>query len=69
MKVSDDAMCYVASHPGEPGYFFASVIDPKRAKEDAKEIAKLIRKGATISRVSVEAARAGLSEYFASRKP
>jgi hypothetical protein len=43
------------------------VDEPKSAKSTAKDIASWIRRGATVERVSLEAARAGMGEYIASR--
>ena len=60
----DPTMCYVASHPGVDGYFFASVIDSGHNKETAKTIAKLIREGAVIERVTLTQAKAGLDAYL-----
>jgi hypothetical protein len=60
----DETMCYVARYPGYPGYGFITVDLPDRAKDNAKEIAKAMRKGATIERVTVEQAKAGLLEYL-----
>ena len=58
-----NTMCYVASRPGEPGYSFAAVDEPGYAKDNAKEIAKKVRMGFNVERVTVERAREGLSEY------
>lgn len=61
-------MCYVASYPNVPGYFFASVIDSGHNKETAKTIAKLIREGAVIERVTLAQAKNGLNAYVRPQK-
>lgn len=55
--------CYVAAHPGKAGYYAACVDDPKYAKETAKFVAKCIREGAIIDRVTMDETRRGLNEY------
>ena len=64
----DNAMCYVASKDGMPGFCAAAVDEPKYKKDTAKEVAGWVRDGLTVTRVSVEKARAGLGEYFAAKK-
>lgn len=57
-------MCYAARYPGKLGYGMVSADIPEMAEDNAKEIAKVIREGGTIERVTVEQAKAGMLEYF-----
>ena len=65
--MTNETMAYAARFPGKPGFGAVCVDRPEFAKDTAKDIAGWIRKGATIERVSVESARAGMSEYLAAR--
>ena len=62
--MSDTDMCYVASKPGAPGYCCAAVDNPEHAAATAKDVAKWIRRGLSVTRVTVQAARDGLGEYL-----
>mgnify|MGYP006935480711 CR=1 FL=1 len=55
---------YVARFPGMPGYGAWCVDSPTHKKDTAKTIADWIRRGATVERVTTEAARAGMLEYM-----
>lgn len=69
MTAEDRAVfCYCAAKPGEPGYHAVVVDRPEWKKDTAKTIAKWVRGGADVSRVPLEAARDGLSEYLAWKK-
>ena len=61
-------MCYAARYPGKPGYGFITVDKPEYAKETAKDVAKMIKQGAVIERVTVEQAKAGMLEYLDARR-
>ena len=62
------SFCYVAKDPLMPGFYAAVVDDPKHAKDTAKAVSDYIKEGAVISRVSVEDARLGLSEYMNAKR-
>lgn len=64
----DGTMAYAARFPGKPGFGAVCVDDPDHPKDTAKDIAGWIRRGATVERVTVEAARAGMVEYLDARK-
>lgn len=68
MEDDKKTMCYAARFPGKTGYVMITVDAPDYAKDNAKEIAKVIRQGGTIERVTVEQAKAGMLEYFNSQK-
>lgn len=55
---------YVARFPGMPGYGAWCADDPKYKKDTAKTVADWIKRGATIERVTIEAAKAGMLEYL-----
>ena len=55
--------CYAARYPGRKGYGMITVDRPPFAKDNAKEIAKVIREGGTIERVTIEEAKAGFVLY------
>ena len=61
-------MAYAARFPGTKGYGAITVDMPEYAKATAKDVARWIRKGATIEHVSVEAARDGMLEYVADKR-
>ena len=61
--MSDETMCYAARFPGTVGYG-AIVVDDEHKKDTAKSVASWMRKGATIERVTIEQARAGIGEYL-----
>lgn len=61
-------MCYAARSPGKPGYTAVCVDDPKFAKETAKDIARWIREGRTIERVTTKQAGKGMDEFLKWRK-
>ena len=66
--MSDDAvMAYAARFPGKPGFGAVCVDKPEYAKDTAKSIAGWIKQGATIERVTIQAARDGMGEYLAAR--
>ena len=56
-------MAYAARFPGTKGYGGITVDTPEYAKDTAQEVAKWIRKGATIEHVSVNKAIAGMLKY------
>lgn len=60
----DATMCYAARFTGKPGYGFIAVDKPEHAKEIAKDVARMIKRGASIERVTVEQAKAGMLEYL-----
>lgn len=66
--MSDEDMCYAARFPGKPGYGAVTVDMPERRNETARDVAKWMRQGATIDRVTVEQARIGLKEYIDAKK-
>lgn len=56
MDETDDVMCYVARK--SCGCIIAATVDePDMLKENAKEIARWIRKGYTVDRVTVQHVR------------
>ena len=59
-----EAYCYVGMQPGEPGAFAACVDNPDRAKDTAKFVSRIIKKGGTVDRVTVEKAREMLKEWI-----
>ncbi len=61
-------MVYAARFPGTKGYGAVTVDLPDHKKITAKEVADWIRRGATVERVTIEAARAGMIEYMDTRK-
>ena len=61
---NDTEMAYAARYPGTVGYGAVMVDTPDLAKETAKFVAKAIRDGAAVERVSVEAAREGIAAYL-----
>lgn len=63
-----ETMCYAAKFPGFPGFGAVSVDKPEYAKDNAKFVSQCIKRGATIERVTVEEARAGMGEYLAAKK-
>lgn len=64
MDAEDNTMCYAARFPGKPGYGFISVDRPALKNENAKDIARMIKQGATIERVTADQAKAGMMEYL-----
>ncbi len=62
--MSDDKMCYAIKYPGFPGYGTISADIPEMANDNAKMIAKALRKGGIVERVTDEQAKAGMLEYF-----
>jgi hypothetical protein len=56
--MTTEPMCYVGKAPCGC-YLFASVDNPERAKENAKEIGKLIRAGWTIEKQTCQWVRDG----------
>ena len=65
--MTDETMCYAARFPGTIG-FGAIVVDDEHKKDTAKSVAAWLRKGATIERVTVEQAKAGMMEYVKARR-
>jgi hypothetical protein len=63
-----EVMCYAARFPGHAGYGAVSVDLSDHKKTTAKDISEWIKDGATVERVTLEIARAGLQEYIAERK-
>jgi hypothetical protein len=59
---------YVARFPGMPGYGAWCADDPKYKKDTAKTVADWIKRGATIERVTIEAAKAGMLEYLEAKE-
>ena len=59
-----EAYCYVGTQPGEPGASSACVDIPDHAKDTAKFVAGIIKKGGTVDRVTVEKAREMLKEWI-----
>jgi hypothetical protein len=66
--MKDEEMAYAARFPGMPGFGAVCVDKPEYAKATAKDIAGWIRRGASVERVSVEAARMGMTEYLDARR-
>lgn len=64
-----ETFCYVAFRSGEPGYSAACVDDPSLTKETAKFVSDSVKRGYSISRVTVEEARKGLTDYLGARQP
>ena len=64
----ETVMCYAARTDGKPGYSAVLVDDPAYKKETAKDIARWIREGRTVERVSMKVAHAGMDEFLAARK-
>lgn len=62
--MTEETMCYVARFSGKPGFGYIAVDLPEHAKDNAKELSKLIRGGATIERVTIDAARDGIREFL-----
>lgn len=60
--------CYAVREPGKPGFCMITVDAPEHAKDNAKEIAKYMRKGFAVERVTGDVAKAGMLEYFNARK-
>lgn len=65
---TDEAMFYVASQPGKPGFYAACVDDPAYKKDTSKFVAEHIRKGATVTRVTGSEMRAGLDVWLINRR-
>lgn len=62
--MNEEDMCYVAADPDQPGAAWAAAVDePRFAKDNAKEIASWIRKGANVMRVSTQTARDMLAKW------
>ena len=59
---------YVARFPGMPGYGAWCADDPKYKKDTAKTVADWIKRGATIERVTIDAAKAGMLEYLEAKE-
>lgn len=57
-------LVYAARFPGKPGFGAICVDSPEFAKQTAKDVAAWIRKGATIERVTIDVARAGMLEFM-----
>ncbi len=57
-------MAYAARFPGMPGYGAVCVDDPEHTKSTAKHVADYVRRGATVERVTLDQARAGMGEYL-----
>lgn len=66
-KDVDDVMCYAARMPGKPGYVMITVDLPEHAKDNAKEVARVIRQGGSVERVTRAAAIVGMQEYYRSQ--
>lgn len=64
----NDAYCYVCIKPDTPGAYAAAVDIPECAADNAKMVAKALRKGHKVERVPVEQARTMLGEYLNWRK-
>lgn len=59
-----EPMLYVAADPNQPGAAWAACVDdPRWASSTAKDIAKWVRNGATIMRVTPEVGREMLSKW------
>jgi len=63
----DEVMAYAARFPGMPGYG-AVVVDDEHKRDTAKSVADFLRRGATVERVTIDAAREGMREYIAARR-
>lgn len=64
----DERLDYVARFPGMPGCGAWCADDPKYKKDTAKTIAGWIRRGATIERVTIDIAKAGMLEYLQAKE-
>ena len=62
-------MAYGARFAGHPGFGAVCVDKPEFANETANSLAGWIKQGATIERVSLQAARDGIGEYLAACGP
>ena len=58
-------MAYAAVFSGKPGYGAISFDSHEDSKGVAKDVASWIKQGATVERVSVSKARAGILKYAA----
>lgn len=67
--MSNATMAYAARFPGKPGYGAVCVDKPEYAKDTARTLAGWIKSGATIERVTLQAAKDGMGEYLAARAP
>ena len=61
-------MAYAARFPGTTGYGAITADMPEYANYTAKEIARWLKDGAIVERVSVDVARDGILEYFADKR-
>lgn len=62
--MNEERMCYVAADPEQPGAAWAAAVDdPKYAKDNAKEVATWIKKGANVMRVTTQTARDMLAKW------
>lgn len=62
------AMFYVASRPGWPGYYASCVDEPQWIVDTGKTVAQWKRKGDTVTRVDAEEGKRGMAEFIAWRK-
>ena len=68
MLKTEPPMAYAARFPGTKGYCAITADMPEFAKDTAKDVAEWIRQGATVERVTDEAAKAGMLEYVADKR-
>jgi hypothetical protein len=61
--MKEEKMCYVASMPGEVGYFAIALDLPEYKKDLAKDIAGWVKRGAIVERVTIAAGQKGFTEY------
>lgn len=61
----DNHFCYAAKHPGEPGAYAVCVDEKGYEKDLAKFIAREIKAGSVVERVTCNQATALLNEYVA----
>lgn len=62
-------MCYVAADPAQPGAAWAYCLDtPRYAKDTARDIARWVRDGAVVQRVTPAVAREMLIKWVRPEK-
>lgn len=62
--MADSNMCYAIRYTDKPGYGIISADIPEMANDNAKMIAKALRKGGTVERVTTLQAKEGMLEYY-----
>ena len=67
--MTEETMVYVAADPAQPGAAWAACTDdPRWAKDTAKDIARWVRKGAIVMRVTPEVAREMMMKWVRPEK-